>query len=78
MKTTVDVNDELLLRAKRHAKATGQPLRAVVEQGLRVVLAAAPPARYVMPDLRVGAHGAPCPLERYSWPELRELIYSDA
>ena len=77
VKTTVDVNDELLLRAKRHAKATGQPLRAVVEQGLRVVLAGAPPARYVMPDLRVGEHGEPCPLDRYSWSELRDLIYND-
>ena len=35
MKTTLDIHDELLARAKRHARATGRPLRAVVEDGLR-------------------------------------------
>ena len=38
VKTTVDVHDELLLRAKRHAKETGQSLRGVIEEGLRLVL----------------------------------------
>ena len=38
MKTTLDIDDELLTRAKRHAKATGRPLRAAVEEGLRYVL----------------------------------------
>ena len=40
MKTMLDIRDELLVRAKRHARATGRPLRAVVEEGLRQVLAA--------------------------------------
>ena len=30
---------------------------------------------YELPDLRVGDPQEPDPLERYSWPELRELIY---
>ena len=78
MKTTLDIHDELLTRARRHAKATGQPLRAVVEEGLRRVLSpAARPRRYVLPDLREGDPGAADPLERYSWSELRELIYGD-
>ncbi len=38
VKTTLDIRDELLLQAKRHAKTTGRPLRAVVEEGLRTVL----------------------------------------
>ena len=78
MKTTIDIHDELLVRAKRHAKETGQPLRAVVEDGLRRVLSPpAPPSRYTLPDLRAGDPQAADPLERYSWPELRELIYGD-
>ena len=77
MKTTLDIHDELLEQAKRHAKATGRPLRAVVEEGLRTVLAASSvPSAYTLPDLRVGDPDAQDPLERYSWPELRELIYS--
>ena len=78
MKTTIDIHDELLVRAERHAKETGQPLRAVVEDGLRRVLSPpAPPGRYTLPDLGAGDPQAADPLERYSWPELRELIYGD-
>ena len=78
MKTTLDIHDELLARAKRHAKETGRPLRALVEDGLRRVLQPSPPRpRYALPDLRAGDPGAEDPLERYSWPELRELIYGD-
>jgi hypothetical protein len=78
MKTTIDIHDELLSRAKRHARETGSTLRAVVEDGLRRVLDSAGPARqYVLPDLRVGDPTAHDPLEHYSWPELRELIYGD-
>ena len=75
VKTTLDIHDELLVRAKRHAQSTGRPLRAVVEEGLRHVLSAPPLAGYELPDLRVGDPQEPDPLERYSWPELRELIY---
>ncbi len=37
MKTTIDIHDALLERTKSHAKQTGQPLRAMVEEGLRSV-----------------------------------------
>lgn len=78
MKTTIDIQDELLARAKRVARETGRPLRAVVEEGLRAVLASPRPvAEYRLPDLRRGDADAADPLERYSWPELRELIYGD-
>ena len=78
MKTTLDIHDELLAPAKRHARDTGRPLRALVEEGLRRVLEPSPPRpRYSLPDLRAGDPDAADPLERYSWPELRELIYGD-
>ena len=78
VKTTLDIQDELLLRAKRHAQRTGRPLRAVVEEGLRQVLAntAARP-RYQLPDLSVGRASDEDPLEAYSWQDLREIIYED-
>ena len=78
MKTTLDIHDELLVRAKRRAKDQGRSLRALVEDGLRLVLAPPRVRRpYSVPDLREGDPQAPDPLERYSWPELRELIYGD-
>ena len=76
MKTTLDIHDELLARAKQHAKETGRPLRAVVEDGIRQVIDAAPThARYELPDLRVGDPDGTDPLAGYSWSEMRELIY---
>ena len=76
MKTTVDIHDELLARAKRHARDSGVPLRAVVEEGLRLVLQAPQPARdYRMPDLSVGDPNGDDPLEAYSWQDLSEVIY---
>lgn len=77
MKTTLDIHDELLERAKRHARTTNRPLRAVVEDGLHRVLSAHTPTPYTLPDLRVGNPEAQDPLESYSWPELRELIYDN-
>ena len=79
MKTTLDIHDELLVRAKRHAKEAGKPLRAVVEEGLRNILAfSASRNKYTLPDLRVGDPDASDPLEQYSWPELRDSIYGDS
>ena len=78
VKTTIDIHDELLARAKRHARETGRPLRAVVEEGLRSVLSpSAPSRRYRLADLRAGDPRAPDPLDQYSWTELREVIYGD-
>lgn len=76
MKTTLDIADALLERAKRHARKTGRPLRAVVEDGLRRVLdAPASAAAYELPDRSVGEPEAKNPLAAYSWPDLRDEIY---
>lgn len=75
MKTTIDIHDELLERAKKHAKANGCPLRTVLEDGLRLVLSEPDPTPYTLPDLREGDSSAEDPLLPYSWPELRQLIY---
>ncbi len=76
MKTTLNIQDELLARAKRHARRTGRPLRAVVEEGLRQVLSTETTrGRYVLPDHSVGEAGGKDPLEAYSWQALREEIF---
>jgi hypothetical protein len=38
VKTTVELPDELLIEAKRRAAAERRPLRALFEEGLRMVL----------------------------------------
>jgi hypothetical protein len=76
MKTTVEISDALLERARRHARRAGKPLRAVIEEGLRRVLEAeTEPARYQLPDRSVGVAGGPNPLEARSWQDLRDEIY---
>ena len=78
MKTTIEIQDELIRRAKRHAKRTGRPLRAVVEEGLRNVLSDTPcPKRYELPDYSVGDSSAPDPLDAWSWQDLRDEIYAE-
>lgn len=77
MKTTIEIHDDLLARAKRFAKRSGRTLREVVEDGLRRVLEDGPkgPA-YELPDRSVGEPGKNDPLEVFSWRELRDEIYT--
>ena len=78
MKTTLEIHDELISRAKQYAKRTGRPLRAVVEEDLRRVLSdAAQPTPYAPPDCSIGDANAPDPLEAWSWQDLRDEIYAE-
>jgi hypothetical protein len=45
MKTTVDLPDDLLIRAKKRAAETRTPLRVLIERGLRRELASSSHAR---------------------------------
>jgi hypothetical protein len=78
VKTTLDIQDALLERAKRHAKRVRRPLRAIVEDGLRHVLSRGRPAHaYRLPDASVGAPNGDDPLEALSWQDLRQEIYGE-
>jgi hypothetical protein len=79
MKTTLDIQDVLLARAKRLSKRTGKPLRALVEEGLKHVLAqqSTSAVRYELPDCSVGDASACNPLESWSWQDLRDEIYAE-
>ena len=77
MKTTLELSDDLLNRAKRCARRTGQPLRALVEEGLRLALKAqmeqAP--KFQLADCSVGDPNGENPLEALTWQDLRSEIY---
>ena len=76
MKTTIEISDALLSRAKRHAKKTGKPLRLIVEEGIRRVLDSEPARTgYRLPDRSVGNPRAKNPLEAFTWQDLRDEIY---
>jgi hypothetical protein len=79
VKTTLDIQDALLERAKRHAKRVRRPLRAIVEDGLRRVLSETSPREaYRLRDASVGDPGAPDPLEAFTWQDLRAEIYGES
>lgn len=76
VKTTIDIQDALLERAKKHARRVHRPLRAIVEEGLRRVLSERPEvSRYQLVDASVGDPDAPDPLESFTWQDLRDEIY---
>lgn len=78
MKTTLEIKDDLLVRAKLLAKRTGRTLSVLVEDSLRSTLAVAEePARYKVPDLSYGDEHADDPLERVSWQVLRAEVYGE-
>ena len=76
MKTTIDIADSLLRQAKREAVRRQTTLRALVEEGLRKELGAAPESEpYVLPDLSWGGGGLVAGLEWGDWPAMRAIIY---
>ena len=58
------------------SRATGRPLRAWVEDGLRLVLEEnAKKVSYRLPDRRVGNTNDPIPPDGLNWQDLRDAIY---
>jgi hypothetical protein len=74
MRTTIDLPDPLYQRARALARKRGVPLRALVEEGLRVVLRA-PRGRYRMPDLTFHGDGLVPGLAETDWDRIRDLAY---
>ena len=78
MKTTIEIADDLLSRAKQLGRREGKTLRAVVEDGLRQVLRreAGTPAGRVKPVVfRKG--GLSREFVNAPWTVLRDEIYRD-
>ncbi len=76
VKTTVDLADPLLKRAKQLARRTHRPLRELIELGLQRVLEEESAVRpYKLPDRSVGERSGENPLETLSWDQLRDEIY---
>ncbi len=78
MKTTIDVADVLLEEARRVAAAEKTTLRALVEEGLRRVLAARSHAAvgpFRLRDASVAGSGLQPGVEDGSWERIRGLTY---
>ena len=76
MKTTVDIADDLLNRAKQVAAAEKTTLRALLEEGLRAVLRARRKGRrFRLRDASVDGDGPAEGVVEGDWDETRDLIY---
>jgi hypothetical protein len=76
MKTTVDIADDLLLRAKQEAEASHTTLRSLIEEGLREVLgrksaASRPPIKPVT----FRGTGLQPEFRGKGWDAIRDAIY---
>jgi hypothetical protein len=76
MKTTIDLSDALFEAAKRHARVEGTTLRALVEEGLRVVLERDPAdASFRLRDASVDGRGTQSGIREGDWERIAELVY---
>ncbi len=77
MKTTLELPDALLERARRHAKSHNMTMKALIEQGLRSVMAEKAGAqRFKLRDGSYHGEGGLAPEFRNAgWDQIRDAIY---
>lgn len=76
MKTTIELPEALFAKAKRHARAQKTTLKALIEQGLRLVLAEKRDApRFKLRDASVDGKGLNPEFRDAKWDLLRDMIY---
>ncbi len=74
MKTTIDIADNLLMRAKERARERKVTLRALIEESLAEVLDRPQAASQVKPVTFKGS-GLSRDFEDASWEKIRDAIY---
>lgn len=74
MKTTIEIADNLLARAKARARAQRITLRSLIEESLATTLDHPLPAKTVRPVTFKG-RGLSREFEEASWDKIREVIY---
>jgi hypothetical protein len=76
MKTTIEISDAILDRAKALAAREGTTLRALVEDGLRQVLRARRVDKgFRLRDASVGGNGLTSEFRDAGWERIREALY---
>ncbi len=75
MKTTIDIADDLLERAKRQARRERKPMRAVVEEALRRQLASGPSEPFRLKRRAFKGKGLQSGIVEGRWEEIRDLSY---
>ena len=77
MKTTVEISDALLRDAREAAARQGITLRALIERGLRNVIAEPKPAPFKLRHASFKGRGLQPELRGAGWDALRALAYAE-
>ncbi len=76
MKTTVELSDPLVAKAKAYAARNGVTLRSLIEIGLRLAMRAGRTREpFRLRDLSVGGKGLQPQYRDADWSRIREAIY---
>ena len=76
MKTTIEIADDLLTRARRDARREGKTLREIVEEALRQRLSPrTPPAAFRLKRHAFHGEGRQPGVTEGDWAAVRDLIY---
>lgn len=76
MKTTVEISDDLLKKAKKLAAKRRTTLRAIIEQGIRnTVNEQQRSEKYVLPDMSVDGKGLQPGFKDKAWSDIRDAAY---
>jgi hypothetical protein len=78
MKTTVEISNSLLERARKLASREGTTMRALIEEGLQRLLVERERSRgFHLRRVTFKGEGLNPELVGKSWPVIRDLIYED-
>lgn len=78
MKTTLEISDHLLARAKGLARKQNTTLRSLTEKGLRIVLEAEElSARHSLQPVTFKGRGLSVEFRDTSWKEIRDAAYGE-
>jgi Arc/MetJ family transcription regulator len=75
MKTTIDIADDLLEKAKSRASEENKTLRTVIEEALRVRLSEGLPRRFRLRRHPYKGKGLQAGISEGDWEQQRDLIY---
>ncbi|TAN04130.1 MAG: hypothetical protein EPN36_10030 [Rhodanobacteraceae bacterium] len=75
MKTTLEIRDDLLDRAKKQARNSGITLRSMLESALEAHLARASKHKAKRPRIQV--FDAPRPIDGMDWSRMKELAHAE-
>jgi predicted transcriptional regulator len=76
MKTTIEIQDDLMKAAKALARKQGTTLKSILERGIRTILKEEQrSSRYELADKSVKGKGLQADFQQATWTDIRDAAY---